>query len=432
MTTGRKEAMIHKHLVLKATMAGLALLAWGLTLPGSAAASADQTAVVKGNTAFALNLYSRLKTGPGNLIVSPYSVSAALAMTWAGAAGMTATQMMRVLHFDLDQARLHPAFGALQRRLLAGQGWVTQPRWRAGGWRLHLANALWPANDLRLRPGFLAVLRKSYGATPRLQDFRHNAEGARKNINDWVARQTADKIKDLLSPDVVKPTTRLILTNAVYFKATWSAKFNRRLTRPRPWHLAPGRQIKTPTMYKTGRFGYAETPKLQILEMAYTGRAMSLVVILPRRLDGLADLERALTPAALSRWLSGLKRRVVKVFLPKFKTRAKFSLKKTLSAMGMSLAFSNVADFSNMSRPGAGGERLKISEVIHQAFIDVNESGTEAAAATAVVMMRATAAPGPPPPPPPVFRADHPFLFMIRDRRTGTILFLGRVIDPRK
>ncbi len=425
--------MARQHRLLGALAAGLALAAFGLTASGATTVAPDAGAVVAGNTAFALKLYARLKRRPGNLIFSPYSVSTALAMTYAGAAGETGARMKRVLHFDLAPARLHPAMGGLERRLLAGQMWRTRPRWRAGGWQLHLANALWPAVDLRLLPGFLAVLRNDYGSTPTLQDFRGHPEQARQNINQWVARQTADKIKNLLPRDVVKPSTRLILTNAVYLKATWIQRFNRRLTRPRPFYPAPGRKIKAPTMFQTGRFGYAETPKLQVLEMTYTGAALSLVVVLPRRLGGLADLEKDLTPANLRQWLSGLKRRKVEVYLPKFKTTAKFRLKKTLSDMGLAVAFSNRADFSNMSRTGAsGGERLKISEVIHQAFIDVNESGTEAAAATAVVMMKAGAAPGPPPPPPPVFRADHPFLFFIRDRRTGTILFLGRVIDPRK
>jgi serpin B len=423
---------VKKHRVLGATMAGLALVVFGLTVCGAAAVSPDEAAVVRGNTAFALGLYARLRTRPGNLIVSPFSVSSALAMTYAGSAGETAARMKRVLHFDLAPARLHPAFGSLTRRLLAGQRWQTRPQWRAGGWRLHLANALWPAKDLRLRPGFLAILRDNYGSTPTLQDFRNHAAQARQNINQWVARQTADKIKDLLSRDVVKPSTRLILTNAVYFKATWILRFNPRLTRPQPFFPAPGRKIQAPTMFRTGRFGYAQTPRLQVLEMPYTGRALSLVVILPRRVNGLADLEKSLTPSNLARWLGGLKSLKVEVYLPKFKNTARFSLKTTLSAMGLAVAFSDSADFSHMSRPGAGGERLKISEVIHQAFIDVNESGTEAAAATAVVMMGAGAALGPPPPPPPVFRADHPFLFMIRDLRSGTVLFLGRVIDPRK
>lgn len=426
-----------QNCVSRAKTAILALVTFSLVLLGStgvpaAGVSADEAAVVKGNTAFALKLYASLNKQKGNLIVSPYSVSSALAMTLAGAAGRTAIQMKRVLHLNLAPARLHRAFGAVQRRILAGQRWETNPRKRPGGWRLHLANALWPAQDLSLRPGFLKILRDNYGSTPRPQDYRGNAERARQNINDWVARQTKDKIKDLLAPGTVQPTTRLILTNAVYFKATWEEGFKGSSTLPRPFYLAPGRKIKAPTMYQTDVFGYAETPKLQVLEMAYQGKQLSMVVLLPRRKDGLARLERSLTPAALKGWLAAIKPRDVKVYLPRFKITARFGLGRLLKAMGMSLAFLARANFSRMSKP-KGGLRFMISAVIHEAFIEVNEDGTEAAAATGVrIVATGVPPPGPPPPPPAVFKADHPFLFLVRDRRTGTILFLGRVVDPTK
>jgi len=392
---------------------GLVLLAGPALI--SAGPPPDVTRVVQGNNRFALELYARLARQPGNVIFSPYSLSTALAMTYAGAAGNTAGQMKRVLHFGLSDAALHAGFGRLARLVTAGQG---------PGWQLSVANALWPKRGYRLLPNFLETLRLHYGAGLRPLDFSADPEGSRRTINAWVGRQTRGKITDLLPPRSIKPNTRLVLTNAVYFKGAWKLRFDARLTGPQTFWLAPGRGVKVPMMrHRTARFLYGEFKDLQVLSLPYAGGRMSMVVLLPRRVDGLAGLERSLTSPALIGWLSSLRRRKVRVWLPRFKLTSRFSLKKTLSAMGMPDAFDRVrADFSGMT----GGRDLMIDKVLHQAKIQVNEQGTEAAGATAVIMVPRGMVRRP-----PAFRADRPFVFLIRDERTGGILFMGRVVDPR-
>ena len=362
--------------------------------------------------AFAFDLYARLKSTDGNLFFSPASISTALAMTYGGAAGETKQQMAAVLHFELPGDRLHGAQRTLGEILNASNK----------NYRLSTANRLWGAEGFPFQPQFLALTRDAYGAELEQLDFSRTEE-ARATINGWVAQQTNDRIQDLIPPNVLDPETRLVLTNAIFFKGNWAEAFEPKATGDAPFRLASGDEVTVPLMRQTGRFRYGEAEGLQVLELAYAGGDIAMLVLLPKEV-GLDALEKKLTVENVSTWSSGLARKEVEVFLPRFKTTSEFQLGETLSAMGMPLAFSDNADFSAMS----SAEELKLSEVIHKAFVEVNEQGTEAAAATGA-LIQPTAAPSDDEKP-PVFRADRPFVFLIRDRRTGGILFLGRMNDP--
>jgi serpin B len=368
--------------------------------------------------AFALDLYAQLRGQDGNLFFSPFSISTALAMTRAGARGDTAAEMDRVLHFTLPGPENDAAFDNLTRAVNAD----------AHGCQLNIANSLWGQKDAGFTPGFLKRTRDYYGAGFQEVDFKTAPDKARRTINAWVERQTRDRIKDLIAQGMLTSESRLVLTNAIYFKGNWASRFQKGDTDNGAFHLAAGRDVNAPLMHRTDGFGYADSEDCQALEMPYAGGGPSMVVLLPHKVDGLAELEAGLTAEKLDACLRRLVKQDVIVTFPKFKAQYLVSLGNVLSHMGMSLAFSDAADFSGMN---GGKEPLKISDVVHKAWIDTNEEGTEAAAATAVVMTLA-AAPNAPQPPTPVFRADHPFLFLIRDANNGCILFLGRVTDPTK
>jgi serpin B len=392
------------------------LLVAGVVLAAEPAPAPDKAAVVKGNNEFAFDLYAQLRTRDGNLFFSPYSISTALAMTYAGARGDTAAQMADVLNFTLDQQRLHPAFSALLADTRPPQG---DPK--KTPYELHVANALWGQKGYTFQQDFLTLTRNNYGAGLRDVDFKAATEEARKTINAWVEEQTKDKIKELLKPGVLNPDTRLVLTNAIYFKGNWAEQFKKEHTREAPFTTAGGKKVSVPMMHKTDDYRHFDGGTFQALELPYVGKDLSMVVFLPKKVDGLAEFEKQLTAENLTAWLGKLRQDEVQVALPKFKITAEFSLKETLSAMGMKDAFDpRKADFSGIS----GTKDLFIQAVVHKAFVEVNEEGTEAAASTAVVVGTTSARIT------PVFRADHPFVFLIRDNRSGNILFLGRVADP--
>jgi serpin B len=330
-------------------------------------------------------------------------------MTYAGARGETARQMVAVLH--LPGEATHRGFAELLRQVGDRQG---------GGYQLSLANALWTQQGFAFLPEYVELARSDYRAGVEQVDFVGATEGARTAINAWVARETRQKIQELIPRGAVTTDTRLVLTNAVYFKGDWARQFKKELTKDEPFSVQAGRAIASPTMHKRGSFKLVETDAIQALELPYAGDDLSMVVLLPRRVDGLAELEQALTLERLDGWLAAMRRSEVDVSLPKFVVTDEFSLSRTLSEMGMPAAFDSGADFSGMT----GRRGLAISAVLHKAYVDVNEEGTEAAAATGAVVsltsMQVT----------PVFRADHPFVFLIRDNRSGAILFLGRVVDP--
>jgi serpin B len=373
----------------------------------------DTAILVNDNNAFALDLYRELAANDGNLFFSPYSISNALAMTYAGARGETADQMQKTLHFSLGQERLAPAFNDLIGQL-GGAG-------KARKYQLTVANRLWGQKDYGFLPRFVTLSEASYGAGLKEVDFIKAREEARQAINTWVQEQTRDKIKELIKPGILSVDTRLVLTNAIYFKAAWLRQFSPKSTAPGAFTVSPGNEVKVPMMHGKQRARYFKGEGFEALELPYEQRDLSMVVLLPRA-AGVAEFEKKLTAANLSAWQRKLSDHRVDMALPKFKVTAEFMLKPVLQKLGMPLAFDpKRADFSGMTTR----ERLFISHVVHKAFVDVNEAGTEAAASTAVVMDRVSA------PPPATFRADRPFVYLIRDNRTGAILFLGRVTDPR-
>jgi len=409
-------------------------LAWAMTLLATTLATGAQAATppdvqvaARGNDQFALDLYARLSTQEGNLFFSPFSISSALAMTLAGARGQTAAQMVRTLHFEVllpagyteqDAIRLHRAIAELNRQLLAAQG-------KPAHYELTIANALWGQKGYEFLEEFLSLTRTHYGAGLHQVDFAGDRDGACGTINAWVEEQTRGKIQNLIRPDGLSPLTRLVLTNAIYFKGKWERQFDKAATRSEPFFTFTGK-VDVPMMHQTGNFGYMEEAGFQALEMPYQGRDLSMVVLLPRDASAAAfsALENSLTADNLARWFGQLRQREVIVAMPRFKMTCEFGLADTLKALGMADAFTpGAADFSGMN----GQRDLFISAVLHKAFVEVNEEGTEAAAATGVVARVTTIMPRPP----EVFRADHPFIFLIRDLRTGSVLFLGRLMNPR-
>jgi serpin B len=396
-----------------------------------------------GNNCFALQLYQKLQSEKGNLFFSPYSISTTLAMTYAGARGRTQEQMGQTLCFPtskevvqkLAEARapLAPedfarAFSEIIKDLNArgGKGKGTpnaKDRVWEPAYELRVANALWGQQDFEFLPAFTRLVEDQYRGHLERVNFVKAAEKARRTINAWVEKQTNGKIKDLIGQGLLDSMTRLVLTNAIYFKGTWASQFKKDQTRDEPFTLLDGGKIQVPMMNQKARFGYGEMDALQVLEMPYVGQELSMVVLLPKEAAGLGDVEKAMTAENVSQWLGGVHKQEVIVAVPRFKMTHKFSLGAVLQAMGMADAFTAQADFSGMT----GRRDLFISAVVHQAYVDVNEEGTEAAAATGVTMKLTAIAPGRV----PVFRADHPFLFLIRDIRSGSVLFVGRMVNPK-
>jgi serpin B len=378
----------------------------------------NRAALTTGNNAFAVDLYGQLRTQPGNLFFSPASISTAFGMAYAGAHGDTATQMAATLHFTLPPAQLHPAIGALLNSLNATHA----------DYQLRVANALWAEQNQKFLSGYLAVTTKNYGAGFRPVDFVNQSDKVRLTINDWVAKQTENKIQNLLAPGTVTADTRLVITNAIYFKGTWQTQFQKSQTQSEDFHLTASQTVTAPLMHISGGYSYFKDGTFQVLSIPYKSGDLVMIVLLPNDIDSLPALEQQLTANNLAAWIGKMQfARKVNLTLPKFTLTQQFILNDTLAAMGMRAAFSpQAADFSGMT----GNHAFSISDVIHKAFVDVDEEGTEAAAATSIGI-RATAM-IPETNPPIEFRADHPFLFLIRDTRSGAILFMGRVTNPTK
>lgn len=380
----------------------------------------DVSGIVDGGNQFAFDLYEQLRSKDGNLFFSSSSISMALAMTYAGSAGDTEAEMAKTLHFEMPKNQVHNEMRALQNY------WTTPDK--QTGIRLNLANRLWGQESYKFLPEFLSVTREKYGVELARLDFRR-ANEASEEINKWVSDQTEGKITDLMSPDALSSVPRLVLTNAVYFKGNWSEPFKKSRTKEEDFHLTATDIIKVPLMHRWDEFRYGAVDNLQILKLPYGDGSISMVVLLPAKKDGLANLEATLTFQNLQRWLKSVRHEdEVKVYLPKFKTTAEFMLSGTLQSLGMKSAFNpDAADFSGITE----SEDVFISAVIHKAFVEVNEEGTEAAAATGIAMA-GSAAPIEEQKEPPVFRVDHPFVFLIQDNRNDAILFLGRVTNPLK
>jgi serpin B len=381
-------------------------------------APSDISSLTDDNGVFAFNLYKLVSQEEGNLFYSPYSISAALAMTYAGARGDTEKQMADTLQFYLSQSQLHPAFNSLAQELASrGEG----AKGKDGeGFRLNIVNAIWGQKDYAFLVSFLDTLAENYGAGLRILDFVNETEPSRITINDWVSDETEGRIKDLIPQGAISQMTRLVLTNAIYFNAAWQYPFKEDTTSPGVFHLLNGDEVTVPMMEQQESFSYAKGDNYQAVELPYDGRELSMVILLPNS-GQFEAFEKAIEYQQVKDIMEDLERREVRLKMPKFEFDSSFSLKKTLSDMGMLVAFSADADFSGMT----GKKDLFISDVIHKAFVSVDEAGTEAAAATAVIM-ELTAMPETP----VEVTLDRPFIFLIRDIETGTILFLGRVMNP--
>ena len=379
--------------------------------------NSDLQTIIKGNSDFGFDLYQRLKGEKGNLFFSPYSISTALAMTYAGARGQTEKEMAEVLHFSLEQEPLHSSFSKLQSELNAIQN--------KGYVKLSIANSLWAQEGYHFLDTFFNLNKKYYGAGLNFVDFEKETEAARKTINIWVKDKTQQKIKELIKPGMVDSLTTLVLCNAIYFKGNWLVQFDKKRTKKDNFYISPDKTIKVAMMNQESRYKYKDFGSFSAIELPYEGNDLSMIVFLPKEIDGLAEFEKNLTNSNVKAWIDRLTasyKSEIFVSLPEFKTTCEFELSKILSDMGMPSAFSlPPADFSGMT----GRKDLFISKVIHKAFVDVNEEGTEAAAATAVVMLEGISRPL-------MFRANHPFVFLIRENQTGSILFIGRIIDPTK
>ncbi|MCL2829736.1 MAG: serpin family protein [Betaproteobacteria bacterium] len=365
-----------------------------------------------GINAFACDLYAQLKKQGGNLFFSPLSISYALAVTGAGARGETLAQMERVLHAPLGKQHDHAAFSKLMQRLNTAQSDEQV--------RMVIANSLWPDKSLSIRPEYEETARNYYGAPITPVNYK-DGQNAAKQINAWVEQKTRDRIRDLLSPGDLNASTRLVLVNAVYFNGRWLSPFDSGNTRTAVFH-APGKQVDTRFMFQKKVFRYGQVENLQILELPYKGEGFSMLALLPEDKPGaLEKLEGALSPESLAQWTTALTRQEVNVLFPKFKlTWGARELNGELIALGMRNAFGS-ADFSGISP-----ENPFISKVVHKADVEVDEGGTVAAAATGVMMSKSAVAR-----PIPEFRADRPFLFLIRENSKGTILFMGRLTEPR-
>jgi serpin B len=450
--------------------------------PALAQQSGDVAAAVAGNNRFAFDMYHRLRASEtvaendGNLIFSPYSISTAVGMVYAGARGQTAQEIADVFHFSLPQERLHSAYGALI-------GDLNGPH--RTGYQLSVANRLWGQNGFPMHQPFLDVTRDHYRAELGRLDFVGDAENSRQTINRWVEDQTNDRIKDLIPSGGINDQTRLVLTNAIYFNGDWKQAFNRNATQDRPFAVNATQQIRAPTMFQNGRFRYADGGDFQMLELPYKGDQLSMLIVLPKAggraaelvsgssglaapeidytgpiisidllntkqlqgggstvvppapfatipanefapgpigIDALVELEAGLSPDVLQSAIDNLSFRGVNIYMPKFKLEFGVRLGETLADMGMPTAFGTFADFS-----GIADDPLMISQVRHKAFIELDEEGTEAAAATSIEVVATSAWIEPPP---ISFNADHPFHFLIRDNLTGSTLFMGRVARP--
>jgi len=376
----------------------------------------ELSAVVEGHNQFAWEAYARLRQRPGNIGFSPFSLASGLAMVQAGARGQTAEQIGRVLHLPADSASAHRALGLLHRGLLSGDA---GPR----GVKLTSANSLWAAKGLGIFPEYLAMIQETYQSTVNEAPFADDPESARRAINAWVKTQTDGKIAEFFKSGTIDEATQLVLANALTFQGTWAAAFKKERTEPGTFRVSARRQIRVPLMQQTGKFRLATTASGQVLELPYTGHDLALVILLPRQPDGLAELEKRLTGPSLSEWLRQLKPETVTVSLPRFTITAELQLEDLLAQLGMPLAFRQEgADFSGLC---SSEQPFALSNVAQHVRIMVDEAGTEAQAVTAIRSGRGLGNPAT-----REFMADRPFVFLLRDLRTGSILFLGRLADP--
>jgi serpin B len=371
-----------------------------------------------GNVDFDLAMYGALKGKPGNLFFSAPSMRQALGIAYLGARGTTAAEMSTALHLDSDRAKS----AATAKDEIAG--------WQSarGASQLLIANRLWADQGFKMNGDFVQAANGAYGSAVQPVDFSHSPNAARLTINGWVEKQTNDKIKDLLPPPSITTDTQLVITNAIWFKGTWEKTFDKAQTRDAAFKVDGTKNVDVPTMHQTASFGYASVPGAKVLEMPYGKSDLAMDVILPDDAAGLSKIEDQLTPGSFATWTSALRKQKVIVAFPKVSFTWGGSVKPALQGLGMKSAFASSADFTGIASPAAAGGHIYVSDVVHKAFVAIDEEGTEAAAATAVILTREVTSIEPPP---VRFEADHPFVFAIRDVKSGRILFMGRVTNPK-
>jgi len=407
------------------------IIAVALLLSGCIEAEADVTGaddsmatpegvqkLVEGNNRFALDLYAKFsETETGNVFFSPWSISSALGMTYEGAREETAEEMLAVMHLPANEIERRSAFAALFNKINE----------KDKGYALYTANAVWAQNSYPFLESFKETVKKYYLSEVNNVDFVNETEATRQRINQWVELYTNNKIKDLIPENVLTPLTRMVLTNAVYFKGTWLTQFDPAYTREADFRISAEKTVKAQMMSLTdgAEFRFYEDSELQALELPYSGEEVSMLLLLPKENYSIDSLGESISAQKLGEISNSLREQEVKVYVPKFRFETKYFMGKQLAEMGMPTAFSGSADFTGMYDASKSGENLYIGNVIHQAFVEVNDEGTEAAAATAVVVVETSM-----PTPVPSFVADHPFIFIIRENSTGQILFMGRVADP--
>ncbi len=390
----------------------------GPSLPKPTAAEA--AAVAKASNAFAFEMYRPIASKGGNLAFSPASISTAMAMTWGGAVGPTGDEMRKVMHFEGPVDQVLAASGKLVADLQQTRAPV-----------LGIANRLFGEKTFKFQQPYLESTEKLFGAPLEPLDFVGEASASRKHINDWVAGRTRDRIKDLIPPPAIDKDTRLVLVNAVYFLGDWEEPFKKESTGDAPFFVDGKVETAVPTMRRAGGMPTAEVDGTQLVELPYVGGRFAMLVAVPAKKDGLAALEASLDAARFDRWVKALAPAKVLLALPRFEVDPpeSIALKEVFLTLGMKIAFDRAkADFTKIADPPSPADRLFIGNVFHKAFVKVDEKGTEAAAATAVVMPRAGGAPEQP----KQVTVDRPFLFFLRDRQSGLILFAGRVVDPQK
>jgi serpin B len=386
--------------------------------------NADGTRIVEGLNRFSGEIYAKMMGANGDIAISPASISTAFGLAYAGARGKTADDIASTLHYPTNIVDFHKSYGQLLGTMQLS----------AKGRTMAVNNAIWLQNGLPVRDEYLALVDANYGAGLNRVDYVGDPEAARLAINGWVESKTNDKIKELLTRDDITKDTRSVLVNTIYFKADWADPFNKMATKIEPFKISSGKPVDMPLMHQRNSYNYAEKDGIQILSMGYRGGETEMVILLPK-VGRLETMEKKIATMGFRPWLNALRESYGSdtiVTLPKFKIEKRYDeVKDTLEAMGMVKPFEDDADFTamkpvNLASSDPNDWNLKISKVIHQVFVEVEEKGTEAAAATAIVMDVVVTGSSRKPPPPKIFRADHPFLFLIRDRRTEAILFVGR------
>ncbi len=371
--------------------------------------------LAESNNLFAADLFKQIQSKSENLIFSPYSIGTVLAMIYSGSGGKTASEMSEVLYFPAQEL-LDPVESGMRESMLAAD--------TMQGTDFRLANAIWAQEDFSFLPDYLARVEKYYDAPLSLMDFveTSNREESRKTINHWVEEKTNNRIQDLIQPGILDASTRLVLTNAIYFNGGWMFPFDKAATSPSLFHTSKQESIKTDFMHQTRSYPYYEDEEIQAISLPYKNKRMALMIILPKSIEGWRLISQVINYERINLVISGMGTREVRLALPKFRSELQINLRQELTSMGMGTAFSRHADLSGMT----GEENLYVDEVIHKAFIEVNEMGTEAAAATAAIIgLKSSLSDDP-----VRFNADHPFVFFLLDRQTSCIIFTGRLVKP--